>query len=107
MASQLGVEPPLVIQGQELREEGFGGQWVWPLEMTPGVGKAAEYLPATHPLWWVGKGIVYDIGGLSIKGQGLYASYNVISCVCVGVCVCVRPICCGGAAAVLGAFDTA
>ena len=33
VASQLGVEPPLVIQGEELREKGFGGQWVWPLEV--------------------------------------------------------------------------
>ena len=100
MASQLGVEPPLVIQGQELREEGFGGQWVWPLEMTPGVGKAAEYLPA---LWWVGKGIVYDIGGQRARFVCLIQCHLV----CVCGCVCVRPICCGGAAAVLGAFYTA
>jgi probable aminopeptidase NPEPL1 len=66
-----------VIQGQRLEEEGFGGLW--------GVGKASEHLPAlvvmtytpssmagaTHlmkaPICIVGKGIVYDTGGLSIK----------------------------------------
>ena len=51
--------------------------------MTPGiygVGKAAEHLPALvvlshtpsgakETVCWVGKGIVYDTGGLSIKGK--------------------------------------
>lgn len=47
-----------------------------------GVGKAAEHLPAlavlshtpdgaTQTIAWVGKGIVYDTGGLSIKGKVL------------------------------------
>lgn len=45
-----------------------------------GVGKAAEHPPAlavlshkpdgaTQTIAWVGKGIVYDTGGLSIKGK--------------------------------------
>ena len=47
-----------------------------------GVGKAAEHPPAlavlshtpegaTQSIAWVGKGIVYDTGGLSIKGKVL------------------------------------
>ena len=47
-----------------------------------GVGKAAEHPPAlavlshtpdgaTQTIAWVGKGIVYDTGGLSIKGKVL------------------------------------
>lgn len=50
-----------------------------------GVGKAAEYPPvlavlshtpdgATQTIAWVGKGIVYDTGGLSIKGKVSTAS---------------------------------
>jgi leucyl aminopeptidase len=57
-------------QGEELKEKGFGGIY--------GVGKAAEHKPAlvvlshkpegaTKTIAWVGKGIVYDTGGLSIK----------------------------------------
>jgi probable aminopeptidase NPEPL1 len=58
-----------VIRGTELRDLGFGGLW--------GVGKTAEQPPALvcldHPgaggvtRGWVGKGIVYDTGGLSLK----------------------------------------
>ena len=59
-----------IIKGTELRDRGFGGLW--------GVGKAAEQPPAlvilshlpkgaTKTMCWVGKGIVYDTGGLSIK----------------------------------------
>jgi probable aminopeptidase NPEPL1 len=57
-----------VIRGQELVEAGLGGIW--------GVGKAAEEPPALVVLdhggsgggdCWVGKGIVYDTGGLSLK----------------------------------------
>lgn len=62
----------LVKQGKTLNEEGFGGLW--------GVGKAAETMPALVVLSYkptgasktiamVGKGIVYDTGGLSIKGS--------------------------------------
>ncbi len=68
----LGVGVHTVV-GSELQQQGFGGLW--------GVGKAAEsppalivleYLPegsqAPHEAW-VGKGIVYDTGGLSIKSK--------------------------------------
>jgi probable aminopeptidase NPEPL1 len=61
-----------VIQGEELNTRGFGGIY--------GVGKAATVPPAlvvlshyaegaTVNVAWVGKGIVYDTGGLSIKGK--------------------------------------
>ena len=61
-----------VIKGEDLEKGGFGGIW--------GVGKASEHLPAlvilSHipensnakkSICLVGKGIVYDTGGLSIK----------------------------------------
>jgi probable aminopeptidase NPEPL1 len=62
----------LRIDDEELDTQGFGGLW--------GVGKAAVKGPslvvlthdpkdATETLAWVGKGIVYDTGGLSIKGK--------------------------------------
>ncbi|MCB9688451.1 MAG: leucyl aminopeptidase family protein [Alphaproteobacteria bacterium] len=61
-----------VIRGAELAELGLGGLW--------GVGKAAAQAPALVTLAhgspdaatrraWVGKGIVYDTGGLSIKAK--------------------------------------
>ena len=59
-----------VIQGEDLKNQGFGGLY--------GVGKAAEVPPALVVLSYkpsasyptmalVGKGIVYDTGGLSLK----------------------------------------
>ena len=66
-----GIEP-VIIQGKELEDKGFGGIY--------GVGKAAVHEPALAVLsykpkegggketvCWAGKGIVYDTGGLSIK----------------------------------------
>ncbi len=64
-----------VIKGTELREKGYGGLW--------GVGQASVHLPALAILTYVpegvsadapsicmvGKGIVYDTGGLSIKSK--------------------------------------
>ena len=63
---------PTIIRGDELVERGFGG--------LVGVGKAAVHPPAlavlshtpdgaTSTVAWVGKGIVFDTGGLSIKGK--------------------------------------
>ncbi|KAG7251944.1 hypothetical protein CRUP_010325, partial [Coryphaenoides rupestris] len=63
---------PVIIRGEELKNKGFGGIY--------GVGKAAVHPPAlavlshtpdgaTQTIAWVGKGIVYDTGGLSIKGK--------------------------------------
>uniref|UniRef100_A0A0K8TL09 Putative aminopeptidase npepl1-like protein n=1 Tax=Tabanus bromius TaxID=304241 RepID=A0A0K8TL09_TABBR len=86
---------PTVIRGEELRERGFGGIY--------GVGKAAEVPPAlvvlshepqgaSEVVAWVGKGIVYDTGGLSIKGKTAMPGMK-------------RD--CGGAAAILGAFYAA
>eukprot|EP00088_Acartia_fossae_P065058 TRINITY_DN8010_c0_g1_i4.p1 TRINITY_DN8010_c0_g1~~TRINITY_DN8010_c0_g1_i4.p1 ORF type:complete len:535 (-),score=142.38 TRINITY_DN8010_c0_g1_i4:814-2418(-) len=81
-----------VIRGEELRERGFGGIY--------GVGKAAEHPPslivlkynpenAKRNIAWVGKGIVYDTGGLSMKTKLTMPGMKHD---------------CGGAAAVLGAF---
>lgn len=75
MAKELDIAEPTVIRGEELRTRGFGGLY--------GVGKAAEVPPALVVLSWtpggpdgstetvalVGKGIVYDTGGLSIKAR--------------------------------------
>merc|ERR1712150_333292 len=63
---------PTIIRDQELKERGFGGIF--------GVGQGALHPPAlavlshtpigaTQTIAWVGKGIVYDTGGLSIKGK--------------------------------------
>jgi len=95
VADSLKAKPPLVIQGEELREKGFGGIY--------GVGKAAVHQPAlvvlshepkgaTQTVAWVGKGIVYDTGGLSIKGKTQMPGMK-------------RD--CGGAAGILGAFYAA
>lgn len=88
-AARVGGEVT-VIEGIALGQGGFGGLW--------GVGKAATKGPAlvmmSRPgegrrITLIGKGIVYDTGGLSIKGKtnmpGMKADM-------------------GGAAAVLGAF---
>src|SRR5690606_14507924 len=83
------------IQGEELERRGFGGLW--------NVGKTAEEKPAlvilryepkgaTQHVAWVGKGIVYDTGGLSIKTRGNMAGMKCDM---------------GGAAAVMGAFVAA
>ena len=87
--------PLQVIAGQELHAKGFGGLW--------GVGKAASHGPALVCLrWcppgahtrvaWVGKGVVYDTGGLSLKEKTSMVGMKGDM---------------GGAAAVLAAFDAA
>jgi len=81
-----------IIRGEELKDKGMGGIY--------GVGRAASCPPAlavlshtppgaTQTIAWVGKGIVYDTGGLSIKSK-------------TGMPGMKRD--CGGAAAILGAF---
>lgn len=91
VGAELGITP-VIIRGEELKQKGFGGIY--------GVGKAAEHPPAlavlshtpdgaTQTIAWVGKGIVYDTGGLSIKGKTTMPGMK-------------RD--CGGAAAILGAF---
>jgi probable aminopeptidase NPEPL1 len=66
----------VITRGEDLREKGYGGIY--------GVGKAAEFPPALVHLTYtpgggikpkdkialVGKGIVYDTGGLAIKHPG-------------------------------------
>ncbi|XP_017780863.1 PREDICTED: probable aminopeptidase NPEPL1 [Nicrophorus vespilloides] len=94
VGNELNIKPT-IIRGEELREKGFGGIY--------GVGKAATCPPAlavlshTPPgarntVAWVGKGIVYDTGGLSIKGKTSMPGMK-------------RD--CGGAAGILGAFYAA
>ncbi|MEE2786278.1 MAG: leucyl aminopeptidase family protein [Myxococcota bacterium] len=96
-ASDLGVDVS-VLEGESLAHAGLGGLW--------GVGKAASRPPAlvildytpdelgpdTRTVGWVGKGIVYDTGGLSIKGKTGMPGMKTDM---------------GGAAAVLGAFRAA
>ncbi|XP_050525757.1 probable aminopeptidase NPEPL1 [Daktulosphaira vitifoliae] len=83
---------PTIISGEDLKKKGFGGIY--------GVGKASSVEPAlavlshlqsgaTETIAWVGKGIVYDTGGLSIKGKTSMPGMK-------------RD--CAGAAAILGAF---
>ncbi|KAF7248882.1 putative aminopeptidase NPEPL1 [Varanus komodoensis] len=71
VGKDLGIVPT-IFRNAELKEKGFGGIY--------GVGKAAAHPPAlavlshtpegaTQTIAWVGKGIVYDTGGLSIKGK--------------------------------------
>ena len=94
LARDLGVEAT-VLREAELRTGGFGGLM--------GVGGAAVHGPAlvsltyrpegaTSHIAWVGKGIVYDTGGLSLKGK---AHLPGMKCEM------------GGAAAVMGAFAAA
>jgi probable aminopeptidase NPEPL1 len=70
VASRLPGVAVTVIQGDQLLHEGLGGLW--------NVGKASPHPPAlvvldydppgaTRRIGWIGKGIVYDTGGLSIK----------------------------------------
>lgn len=94
VGNTLGISP-LIIRDQELDKKGFGGIY--------GVGKAAKSPPAlavlshtpegaTQTIAWVGKGIVYDTGGLSLKGKTTMPGMK-------------RD--CGGAAGILGAFYAA
>jgi len=86
---------PLIIRGEDLLSKGFGGIY--------GVGKAAINPPAlvvlshtppgaTMTVAWVGKGIVYDTGGLSMKTKTTMPGMKSD---------------CGGAAGILGAFALA
>lgn len=94
IASNLSNVKLTIIRGEELNKKGIGGIY--------GVGKAStnppalavlsyEPIGATETYAWVGKGIVYDTGGLSIKQKTSMPGMK-------------RD--CGGAAAILGAFQT-
>ncbi|XP_077503041.1 putative aminopeptidase NPEPL1 granny smith protein isoform X1 [Amblyomma americanum] len=91
VGNALGLKPT-IIKGEELNIRGFGGLY--------SVGRAAVHPPAlvilSHTpegsqdtIAWVGKGIVYDTGGLCIKSK-------------TAMCGMKRD--CGGAAGILGAF---
>ncbi|XP_059055657.1 probable aminopeptidase NPEPL1 [Achroia grisella] len=95
VAKELELPEPTIIRGEELRARGMGGLY--------GVGAGAARAPALVALHcrpaaaaatvaWVGKGIVYDTGGLSIKARTSMVGMK-------GDCA--------GAAAVLGAFAAA
>ncbi len=94
VAKELNIEP-YVVDGEDLNKQGFGGIY--------NVGKQALNTPklvvlshrpaeAKRTVAWVGKGIVYDTGGLSLKSPA-----NMLT----------MKIDCGGAAGILGAFYTA
>ncbi|TKR81266.1 hypothetical protein L596_015167 [Steinernema carpocapsae] len=95
LVDQLGVPvEKTIIRGEDLRVQGFGGIYH--------VGKAALFPPAfavfsykptgsTHTYALVGKGIVYDTGGMQLKGKTAMPNMK-------------RDM--GGAAGVLAAFCT-
>jgi len=95
IAVRVGAEID-VFEGEQLMHMGAGGLW--------NVGRAAQHLPALVVLHgprsapdapqmvWVGKGIMYDTGGLSLKPKGSMGGMKMDM---------------GGAAAVLGAFEVA
>ncbi|GIY57133.1 probable aminopeptidase NPEPL1 [Caerostris darwini] len=94
IGNSLGIKP-VIIRGEELKQKGFGGLY--------NVGKAAEHPPALailshtvkdakETIAWVGKGIVFDTGGLFIKSRSSMPGMK-------------RD--CGGAAGILGAFYVA
>ncbi|XP_048762204.1 probable aminopeptidase NPEPL1 [Ostrea edulis] len=94
IAGELKITP-FIVRGEDLKEKGFGGIY--------NVGRSAEHPPAlvvlshkpegaTKNIAWVGKGIVFDTGGLCIKTRQ-------------GMCGMKRD--CGGAAGILGAFYAA
>jgi probable aminopeptidase NPEPL1 len=95
IAVRVGAEID-VFEGEQLMHMGAGGLW--------NVGRAALHLPAmvilrgprsapdAPQMVWVGKGIMYDTGGLSLKPKGSMGGMKMDM---------------GGAAAVLGAFEVA
>jgi probable aminopeptidase NPEPL1 len=95
MAGRLENVEITTYQGEELSRLGFGGLW--------GVGKCAKSPPAfvvldhkptssSRGTVWVGKGITYDTGGLSLKSKtGMPGMKNDM----------------GGAAAIFAAFEAA
>lgn len=93
-ASGAGVSVE-VVQGEALRDGGFGGIWnVGRAAVEPPAMVVMSYSPegATTATALVGKGIVYDTGGLGLKSKE-------------GMCGMKMDM--GGAAALLGAFEAA
>lgn len=94
VGTELDIKPK-IIRGEELNKLGFGGIYnVGKAAIVPPALAVLSYEPegATETVAWVGKGIVYDTGGLSIKGKTAMPGMK-------------RD--CGGAAAILGAFYAA
>ncbi|XP_064187250.1 probable aminopeptidase NPEPL1 isoform X2 [Anguilla rostrata] len=94
VGSELRITP-VIFRGEELRKRGFGGIYrVGSAAATPPALAILSYTPstATQTIAWVGKGIVYDTGGLLIKGKTAMPGMKRY---------------CAGAAAVLGAFRAA
>ncbi|KAJ3202143.1 putative aminopeptidase npepl1 [Entophlyctis luteolus] len=62
-----------VIEGRELEDKGYGGMWnVGKGSHTPPALVILSHTPpkATKAVVWVGKGITFDTGGLSLKISG-------------------------------------
>ncbi|GMT07623.1 hypothetical protein PENTCL1PPCAC_29797, partial [Pristionchus entomophagus] len=94
IARQLGGIHATVIRGEELRERGFGGIYhVGKAGPTPPAFVVLSHQPegATITYAMVGKGIVYDTGGINIECR---------------VNISVMKTDMGGAAALLAAFST-
>ena len=95
VAALVGAEV-LIIKGEELRDRGFGALWAVgmagpePPYLVVLSHKPKEAAKNSKKIAWVGKGIVFDTGGLNIK-----TPKNVM---------CGMKRDCVGAAAVLGAF---
>ncbi|KAL4708947.1 hypothetical protein ACJJTC_014975 [Scirpophaga incertulas] len=94
VAKELELGDLTVIRGEALKERGMGGLYgVGAASATPPALVVLSYdAKASDTVAWVGKGIVYDTGGLSIKARTSMVGMK-------GDC--------GGAAAVLGAFIVA
>ena len=95
MVDETGVPiAKTIIKGRELLDKGFGGIYsVGQAAKRPPIFACFSHTPAgaTHRYALVGKGIVYDTGGLSLKGKTMMPSMKIDM---------------GGAAAVLSAFST-
>jgi probable aminopeptidase NPEPL1 len=71
IGKKLGIVPT-IIRDEELNAKGFGGIYsVGQASVHPPALVVLSHTPAgaTETVAWVGKGIVYDTGGLSIKSK--------------------------------------
>ncbi|KAG3063745.1 putative aminopeptidase [Phytophthora idaei] len=87
-----------VIQGEELRERGFGGIY--------GVGKAATHKPALVCLSHVPEGAAADAKGVALVGEGIIFDTGGLSIKTGGIMVGMKRDM-GGAASLLAAFEAA
>jgi len=95
LAESLGAQIT-VIEGEALDQAGYGGLWnVGKTAPNPPALVVLSHIPAGasgEPIVWVGKGVVYDTGGLSLKERA-----HMVGMKCDM----------GGAAAAFGAFEAA